>query len=127
DYILRNDVGKLSGLEGSGLRAIQYRLRPKRAVVGQDQFHVQTPPQRAKQLEAIDGREASRFPAQPSTVEVANRRVADSWRFGAVNRPVAWLDHSGGLILEPGLIGGHFARLRRPRPTEVLLALPALP
>src|SRR5262245_38650657 len=56
-----------------------------------------------------------------------DRRISDSRRLKAVNGRIARLDYPGRLILEPGLIRGHFARLSRSRAIEVLLTLPAFP
>src|SRR5262249_59802939 len=89
DHILWNDEGKLPGLERDRLGAIQDRFRPKRAVVSQDQLYIPAPPQRAKQLEAIDGREISRFPAQPVIVEIGDRRVGDGGGPITVDKPLA--------------------------------------
>src|SRR5438093_3687862 len=102
------------------------RFGSKRSIIGENQFDICAPAQRAIQLQAADGGEISRLDPESMVVELANRSIGHG-RWGVNIKARIILHDSGRLILKPSLVSGHFARLRGTHAAEILLALPTLP
>ena len=82
------------------------------ALVGDDEFYIASPAQRAVALEAADGRQVVRFLAESVFVETCHRRIDDLRRIEAIKRRSTGLRDPRRLIFEESLIGSDFAGLR---------------
>src|SRR5262249_27073719 len=99
----------------------------KRTVVSEDQIYVLTVAKRSEKLQAVNRGQVIRFEPEPVIVKLGQRLIRNFWRVVTVDSRACSFYYSSGLILEPRLCGGNFARLGRTHSAEILLTLPASP
>src|SRR5436853_2382383 len=83
-------------------------------IFGDQQLHVPPEFQRAIPGEALDRGQVVRFLASSTLVETLDGRVFHGGRVEALERAATGLGDARRLVLEPGLVRHHLARLRRP-------------
>src|SRR5205085_2670675 len=126
-HVFGDNRWKTCRLKGRRFQPRTQRLRAIASIVGQYEIDVCAPPYRPIETKTVDRREVTWLEAESMRIEGGQRLVRDSWRVKRIGDRGTRRRNPSWLILEPRLVCGDFARLRRQRAgPEILLGLPTL-